>query len=946
MRDVKCILSGLANQRKCKCVDPQSGRYYTVGDRGAEFVDLKKDSIIFNHRQTEELLKNGHINSRGKAYAEGNAHVTIWPQGSSTTQWDGTGYSSWDDPTYDLSEALDSAADSVGEFEETIDWIAIRMEEHDEKIGLLNAELENANTYIDKNAKIDEIISANNKKLQDLNNAYNYYSNHAEQYLEGMDSVLAYAARNGEIAITEFTKEQDEATVNAINNYREFSKLAAEAYQEMEEIRSQIKDLDRQQFDNILNSVNLKKDIEDAQTQMIQDRVDLIETKGEPVSAEYYTGMVENSNQKLKYLTDARKKLDQDIVDKIANVKGFYGSDNYYEMLADLYAIQGEIDGATKELEEFQNAINDIYWDNFDELINRLDYLRDETESLIDLMSHDDMFVTPEGQTYEGGTVKFWRPEDVEWTEEGIATMGLYAQQMEIAEYKSQQYAEAINDLTAEYNAGHYSESEYLEKLNELKEAQYDSIEAYHEAKDAIVDLNKERIDAIKDGIEKEIDAYSELIEKQKELLDSEKDLYDFEKSIKESEKNISEIRRKLTALENDNSMAAAAERKQLEAELAEAEYELEEKYLDRSYENKQDALDKELEDFKTEKDAEIVKWEEYLENVDLILTESLNLVQANATGVYDTLNEKADTYGIKLNETVLMPWKSAELAIGDYSITFDDTVSANLTQLELLKKAWQAVIAEMSAAAAGYSNDVSSGGYWSSSASDGVGAYEDAPTAPTLETTPTSPETPDSKPNSTPSSAVSKGDTVTVDPSATNFSRDGGNGTKMASFVPGSSYTVYGTSGNEVLIGRDGVYTGWVKKDDLVGHAKGTTGVKDDELAWIDELGEELVLHADGSGRLAYLTKGTSVIPHDISENLMQLGQLDPSDVLARNTPQIGISPSVVNNTIELTMEIGEVVHIDTVTNDTMQNLTKAVEKQLDKYMKNVNNNIRKYTR
>ena len=79
---------------------------------------------------------------------------------------------------------------------------------------------------------------------------------------------------------------------------------------------------------------------------------------------------------------------------------------------------------------------------------------------------------------------------------------------------------------------------------------------------------------------------------------------------------------------------------------------------------------------------------------------------------------------------------------------------------------------------------------------------------------------------------------------------------------------------------------------------------------------------------------------------DLMQLGQLDPSDVLARNTPQIGLSPSVVNNEIKLTLEVGEVVHIDTVTNDTMPNLTKAVEKQLDKYMKNINNNIRKYAR
>lgn len=56
-------------------VDPHSGRWYTVGDHGAEFVDLPKDAIVFNHRQTDQILKNGHIFSRGKSYASGNAFV-------------------------------------------------------------------------------------------------------------------------------------------------------------------------------------------------------------------------------------------------------------------------------------------------------------------------------------------------------------------------------------------------------------------------------------------------------------------------------------------------------------------------------------------------------------------------------------------------------------------------------------------------------------------------------------------------------------------------------------------------------------------------------------------------------------------------------------------------------------------------------------------------------
>ena len=43
-----------------------NGRYFLVGQSGAEFVDLADDAIVFNHLQTQQLMKNGK-SSRGKA---------------------------------------------------------------------------------------------------------------------------------------------------------------------------------------------------------------------------------------------------------------------------------------------------------------------------------------------------------------------------------------------------------------------------------------------------------------------------------------------------------------------------------------------------------------------------------------------------------------------------------------------------------------------------------------------------------------------------------------------------------------------------------------------------------------------------------------------------------------------------------------------------------------
>ena len=53
-------------------------RYWTVGDNGAEFATIPRGAIVFNHKQTEELFKNGKVTSdggRGKALVEGTAYA-------------------------------------------------------------------------------------------------------------------------------------------------------------------------------------------------------------------------------------------------------------------------------------------------------------------------------------------------------------------------------------------------------------------------------------------------------------------------------------------------------------------------------------------------------------------------------------------------------------------------------------------------------------------------------------------------------------------------------------------------------------------------------------------------------------------------------------------------------------------------------------------------------
>ena len=933
----------------------RDGRWQLIGENGAEFTQIKKNDIIFNHKQTEDLLSKGYVTGRGKAYAGGTTpHTTSGPAyyktfGGYVGDEDvfKNGSDNWMDPwtnTADsLSDAADSISDAADEFNEVFDWIEVRLEEIEEKLGLFGAALENAVSYLDKNSIIDKMIDTNQVKLKNLNAGYQKYSDYAAGLLTKIPEKYREAAQNGAIAIEEFIGEADEITLEAINNYREWAQKAADVKQQLEETITEIRDLAIQAISNIHDAQSIRVDVENSQTEKLQNAVDYWKTKGEIPSALYYgtnggdaassTGMFENSYKEIEYWSKALAGMQAELNEAVQKGQIEVGSIEWYEQIDQLYQVQSEIDQAKTEIEEFQNSINDLYWDNFDELISRLEYTENDTQNLIDVMSEADKVIKPEGKTLEGGTVKFWTADEVEWTKEGVASMGLYAQQMEIAEAKTEQYAKAIDDLTADYEAGLYSENEYLEKLNELKDGQYDSIKSYQDAKDAIVDLNKERTDAVKEGIELEIDALSELIEKKKEELSADKDLYDFHKSTMSQSKEIADIQRKLAAMAGDNSASAMAQKRQLEAELAEAQAELQDSYLDRSVENQQTALDKELEDFKTEKEAEIVALDEWLTNVEAVITESLGVVQANAEQIGQTLTEKAEEYNLTVSEAVMSPWNDGALAISEYTTKFGDSMSSTTDQLDGIKAKWQEVIDKMNEAAA---TDIAAK---ERENKNYTAATKQEPVVKEEAKTETPPQTQEK--------AITVGGKINAK-GAKIYTYAGSSKGLNQYYANDPIYTVLAEQGNWLKVRhhklKSGV-TGWFKKGSVEAYAKGTTGLKKSGLVNIDELGEELILRAE-NGRLSYMEKGTGIVPADLTSNLMKWGELDPTSMLEQSKPQIGLHPEIHNTEINLSITYGDMVSIGEFHGDNPDDIAKIVAKQFEKHTKDLNNAIRKFVR
>lgn len=537
-----------------------------------------------------------------------------------------------------------------------VDWLDHYFTQIDNKIKEKEAELENTlstdiNGLKDKNTIIDEIISLYGSKLAPLETALTTYQQRANDLFNGFSADIQNKIANGSLDIKEYSGEDAEA----IQDYFDYIAKASDIKIEIGGLNTKVSDLSKQKFDNIATDFDNQLSIFDSKIAQLEAQNELLETDDGFASENIYKAIKIENEAKKKLLEAQRDALQKELDD--GKIEKY--SEDWYDAVNAVADVTTEITKLEAEIENLDDEINALHWDKLDLLVKQLDAVYDEAQNLLDILGNMDSV-----------------DEFGNWTDEGITSLGLLAQQMEQAEISAEQYAQEIEDLEKNWESLGYTEEEYVEKLAELKSGQYDAIKAYNDAKDAIVDLNKARVDAIKDGIQEEIDAYEELIKKKKEALDSEKDLHDFEKSVQEKQKNISAIERELAALAGNNSMSARAKRAQLEADLAEAKAELEETYYDRSIENQKDALDSELENFKASKDEEIEGWEKYLENTEVVVADSLDVVKKNTESVYTTLKELGEQYSLSITESLTKPWESGETAIQDYGFRLTMTLA------------------------------------------------------------------------------------------------------------------------------------------------------------------------------------------------------------------------------------------------------------------------------
>lgn len=443
----------------------------------------------------------------------------------------------------------------------------------------------------------------------------------------------------------------------AHNEYLLAKNTATDNYnQAKEDHTSNVRQARKDRFDKVQERYDNKAGLIEQKKNAVSNSLSIAEAKGQLIGEAYYTRQANAVKSDMKLKQEEAGKLAK----KLSTIK--FGSDEWYEAQEALNGVYESIQQDEQELAEFQKSINELKFDRFDELLNKLGDITDETDFLIDMLDSDNLFDSDTGMI----------------TDDGITAIGLTAQNYDTYLAEAQKYKDAIADLNEMYNEGKIGLNDYNSKLREYQQGQRDSIKSANEAKKSLVAYVKQGLDAQNDALE-------EAISKKKELLETEKDLHDFQSKISDQNKNIANLRKQIAALEGDSSESNRKRLQQLKSDLKDAEKEQSDTLYDRSISDQEKALDEML--TKSKESAE-----DYLKDTNKVFSDALTYVNANSSQVASNIEKIAKDTGYDVSTYIVNAWKDSGSAVGDYASTLSSNIPNITAQLSLIASSWQSI--------------------------------------------------------------------------------------------------------------------------------------------------------------------------------------------------------------------------------------------------------------
>ena len=639
-------------------------------------------------------------------------------------------------------------------------------------------------------------------------------------------------------------------------------KATSEAAQSQAEYAQSIVENAKKKLENIANYYDSFTSQWENRNSMYEAYMDRMQTQGYNLSTKFYEAEIGQQQKIVDNLSQKYIAMKRNFAQAVQDGTIVEGTEEYYEMQNEIDQVAISLKEAQNKVVEFQASIRDLKWEQFDQLQEAIGRITSESDFLIDLMSHKDMY-----------------DKDGKMTEQGLATMGLHGVNYNTYMAQADKYKEEMLKISEEL-ANDPNNQKLIDRKNELIDAQQQAILSAEDEKDSIKDL-------IQDGIDKQLDALDDLIDKYLDCLDSEKSLYEYRKKIGEQSEKIASLQKQLSSLQGDNSEENKAKLQKLKEDLKSAQDDMEETQYDKYISDQKKLLDELKQDYKKALD-------DRMDNVDVLISDAIASINSNSSNISQTLQTESKNVGYTLSGEMQTIWTSQSQALSLYDGKFEtrftgvttaigniherqkDMIDAIDTMAEkLVAKADQML--QQPTKTEGVLEEVEQ-----KPDKDNVAEGNPTPDPPKVsddesirDAVLVDPDEPKKKPNKndnkkTGNGKAEVGDKVTYVSGRYYGDSDGGHGSgnyylgkkvKITRINKGSKYPY-------AIDATDGTELGWVKLNQLKGYASGIMRVPNDQLAWTQEQGDEAIVRNDGS-ILTPLSRDVSVLNADMTKNL-----------------------------------------------------------------------------
>lgn len=639
-------------------------------------------------------------------------------------------------------------------------------------------------------------------------------------------------------------------------------KATSEAAQSQAEYAQSIVENAKKKLENIANYYDSFTSQWENRNSMYEAYMDRMQTQGYNLSTKFYEAEIGQQQKIVDNLSQKYIAMKRNFAQAVQDGTIVEGTEEYYEMQNEIDQVALSLKEAQNKVVEFQASIRDLKWEQFDQLQDAIGRITSESDFLIDLMSHKDMY-----------------DKDGNMTEQGLATMGLHGVNYNTYMAQADKYKEEMLKISEEL-ANDPNNQKLIDRKNELIDAQQQAILSAEDEKDSIKDL-------IQDGIDKQLDALDDLIDKYLDCLDSEKSLYEYRKKIGEQSEKIASLQKQLSSLQGDNSEENKAKLQKLKEDLKSAQDDMEETQYDKYISDQKKLLDELKQDYKKALD-------DRMDNVDVLISDAIASINSNSSNISQTLQTESKNVGYTLSGEMQTIWTSQSGIISQYGDDFSSKLTGVNSAIENVYNRQKDMIDAINAMAEKWIAKVDQ---MLQQPTKTEGVLEEVEQKPDKDNVAEGNPTPD-PPKVSDKDSIK--DAVLVDPdepkkkpNKTNETKTGNGKAEVGDKVTFSSGRYYeasdgsGASGNmylgkKVKITRinkgskypyaidatDGTELGWVKLNQLKGYASGIMRVPNDQLAWTQEQGEEAIVRNDGS-ILTPLSRDVSVLNADMTKNL-----------------------------------------------------------------------------